>query len=114
MMNTLIKSLVAMSLALGLGAAHAQSISVSPSGNVSIGNNDAGNNGRATAPGQMQNRYGGSARDFAPGQQRRNPTTLPADVTRPTTLPADVTRGSGSQRQGGGNQGRNQNRGQNQ
>ncbi len=56
---------------VSMGPAHAQSVSISPSGTVRIGsgNDSPGAQGKASAPGQLKKEYGGSATDYAPGQQ---------------------------------------------
>lgn len=73
-MKSSIKVLAAIALAVGLSAASAQSLSISPSGSVRINANDpdSGNRGQSNAPGQLKKEYGGSAKDYASGQQNKD------------------------------------------
>ena len=70
-----------LALCLGISVANAQSITVSPTGSVRIGaDNDGvgqgGGQGRQNAPGQMKKQYGGSATDYASGQQKNDGITI--------------------------------------
>lgn len=78
-MNRLVKPVAVVVLMLGLdaGIAQAQSVSISPSGAVRIGgDNEHVGEGRETAPGQMKKEFGGSATDYAPGQQKKGGSTI--------------------------------------
>ena len=75
-MKNVFRILVAATACVGMAAANAQSITLSPTGSVKIGvDNDGGKGGgqgRDTAPGQLKKQYGGSATDYAPGQQKKD------------------------------------------
>lgn len=79
-MKNLNKILIATALGLSIGAANAQSVTVSPTGGVRIGpdidGGQGGGQGRQTAPGQLKKQYGGSATDYAPGQQKKGGTSV--------------------------------------
>lgn len=72
-MKKIVTAFASIALIATAVSAYAQSISISPSGNVRIGTDDPtkAGQGRDTAPGQLKKEYGGSATDYAPGQQKK-------------------------------------------